>query len=346
MTLMKTAFVTGASGFIGSHLCEELVRHGVTVRALLRKGKRNERLAQLPLTVIEGDLHDRDALERGMKGADAVYHLAALYREAKFGDEMYWKVNFEGTRNILDLAESTKVGYVSYCSTTGVLGHIEHPPADESQPYHPLDVYQESKTEAEKLVLERLRSRVIRGSVIRPTMVWGPYDTRLLKLFKGIARRTLPIVGSGDTWCHWVLVHDLVRAFRIAPTVPASDGQLYIIGGERPVTLRYTMETIAAEYGVKLLPFRVPVLPIQVLGSAVEAICAPFGIEPPLHRRRADFFVKNRSFTCAKASRELGYHASHTFEEEAALVARWYVSEGWISLKGGGRTEAATSVTS
>jgi len=329
---MKTALVTGATGFIGSRLTQELHEHGYTVRAMRRRTAPPEALAHLPITWVEGDVTDIDTLRQAMEGVDVVFHIAALYREAKFGDDMYWKVNFEGTKNALEAAREKGVSYFCHCSTTGVLGDIAHPPADENEPYGPLDVYQESKTEAEKLVLEWFREGKIHGSVIRPTMVWGPGDTRLFKLFRGVARRMLPIVGDGATWCHWVLVDDLVRAFRLAAETPASDGQLYIIGGERPVTLQYTMETIAKVYKVKLLPFKIPVLPIQLVGSFVETLCAPLGIEPPIHRRRADFFVKNRSFKIDKAKRDLGYSARYTFEQEAELVAKWYIDNEWLTL--------------
>lgn len=329
---MKTALVTGATGFIGSRLVQELHENGYTVRAMRRKTPPTRAIETLPITWVEGDVTEIESLRQAMEGVDVVFHIAALYREAKFGDDMYWKVNFEGTRNALEAAREKGVSYFCHCSTTGVLGDIENPPADENEPYAPLDVYQESKTEAEKLVLEWFREGKIKGSVIRPTMVWGPGDTRLFKLFRGVARRMLPVVGDGSTWCHWVLVDDLVRGFRLAAETPASNGQLYIIGGERPVTLRHTMETIAKVYGVKLLPFRIPVLPIQLVGSFVETLCAPFGIEPPIHRRRADFFVKNRSFSIDKAKRELGYSAQYSFEEEAELVAKWYLDHDWITL--------------
>lgn len=331
---MERAFVTGGTGFIGSRLCHELAGRGVRVLALVRSGSDRSKLAGLPVEFVEGDVTDLSSLRAGMAGCDTVFHMAALYREAKFPDAVYWKVNLDGTRNVLDAAKEVGVRYVSYCSTTGVLGDIKHPPADEATPYAPLDVYQESKTEAEKLVLERLRSGFIAGSVIRPTMVWGPHDTRLFKLFKGIATRSLPIVGDGKTWCHWVLVDDLVRGFRLAAESPyRTSAGLYTVGGERPVTLEHTMRTIAGVYGVKLLPFKVPVAPIQLAGSLVEAACAPFGIEPPLHRRRVDFFVKNRSFDCSKASRDFGYRPTYTFEEEAALTARWYLENGWLKLR-------------
>ncbi len=327
----KTALVTGAPGFVGSHLCRELSTHGYHVRALHRAGSNLSKLKGLELEYVVGDINDPASLEAALQGVDYVFHIAALYRQAKFPDAEYWKVNFEGTKNLLEAAKKCGVKRFLHCSTTGVHGNIDNPPANEQYRYDPHDVYQESKTEAEKLVKDWLQRGEIDGCIIRPTMIWGPEDTRIFKMFKGIAKRKLPLIGPGTTLNHWILVEDLARAFRLAAESPASSGQLYLIGGERVVTLEHTMKTIAKTYGVNLLPFRIPAWPIQMLGSVVEALCRPFGIEPPIHRRRADFFIKSRAFDCSKAQRELGFKPRFSFEEEAAYVARWYQEHGWLA---------------
>lgn len=330
---MAIVLVTGATGFVGSRMCAELVQAGYHVRALHRAKSSLAALKDLSIELAVGDLTDKQSLLAAARGADLLFHFGALYREAKFADEVYWRVNFEGTRLALEAAQESAVRRFIHCSTTGVMGHISDPPADENRPYHPDDVYQQSKTEAEKLVLEWTRGGKIDGCVIRPTMIWGPRDTRLFKLFKGVAARSLPIVGDGATLNHYVLVDDLVRAFRLAAENARTSGQVYLVGNERIVTLQYTLECIAAVYGVKLLPFKIPALPVQLLGSFMEAICRPLGIEPPLHRRRVDFFVKSRAFDCSKAQRELGFRPTYPFEKEVEYIARWYLDNGWIKLK-------------
>ncbi len=328
---MKLALITGGTGFIGSWLCRELISNDWKVRVLVRKTSKKDKLENLPIEYFEGDVTDYQSLLTASQNVDVIFHCAALYREAKFPDKMYWEVNLEGTRNVLLAGQANQVKKVIHCSTTGVTGHIANPPADESQPYSPLDVYQESKTEAEKLVLEWARSGKINACVIRPTMVWGPEDTRLFKLFKGIFNRRLPIIGTGKTLCHWVLVTDLVRAFRFAAERDQTNGELYIVGGDHPVSLEYTMQIIADTYKTKLWPFKLPVWPFQFFGAICEMICKPFGIEPPLHRRRADFFIKNRAFNCQKAAKDLDYTPSHSVEEEVKLVAKWYINNNWLS---------------
>ena len=161
-------------------------------------------------------------------------------------------------------------------------------------------------------------------------MIWGPGDQRTLKLFRGVARRKLPIIGTGKTLVHWVNVDDLVRGFRLAAETPQASGKVYIIAGERPVTMQALFETIAKALSVKPFPLKIPAWPIQLIGSFVEAVCVPFGIEPPIYRRRVDFFTKTRAFDCSKAERELGYKPARSFEEEVGFIAGWYQQKGWL----------------
>jgi nucleoside-diphosphate-sugar epimerase len=282
------------------------------------------------LEIVTGALSDEASLAAAVQGTEVVFHIAALFRAAKFPDSEYWKVNLEGTKHVMRAAKKAGVKKFIHCSTIGVHSHIVNPPADETEPYAPTDVYQESKMAGEIFVREELEKGSIQGCIIRPAMIWGPGDTRFLKFFKGIFRRKFPLIGTGDNLCHFILVSDLARVFRLAAESDKSNGQTYIIAGERPVTLKYTMQTIARYYNTSLNPIRIPVALIQCLGSITEAICKPFRVEPPLHRHRADFFIKNRAFNVQKAISELGFCATYTFEEEARLIATWYLEHGWL----------------
>lgn len=334
---LKTAFVTGACGFIGRFLCRLLVQEGVEVRALVRNRGQKEVLAGLPITWIDGDLANVSALHQGMAGADTVFHIAALFRATRFDPVHFWDANVEGTRRILQIAEEAGVKGVVHCSTTGVLGDVQCVPAREDTPYAPLDLYQKTKAEAEILALDFFRRGRLNGAVIRPAMVWGPEDTRLFKLFKGVASRRLPCIGDGSTWCHWVHVEDVAKGFFLAATRlvsshSVSNGKVYTLGGEVPLSILDTMKLIAAAYGVSLLPFKVPLRPIQLLGDITEVCCKPLGIEPPLHRRRVDFFAKNRCFDCSAAVTDLGYSPTRSLVDEILQIARWYVTEGWLAI--------------
>lgn len=330
----QPVFITGASGFVGGHLAHRLLAEGANVSLLLRPSSSNElkeSYTKLGAHIVTGDLKDRELLFSALTNQRFVFHCAALYREAKFPDSEYFKVNVDGSKNVLDAAAEANVGRVVHTSTIGVHSHIQHPPASESEPYLPTDVYQESKVEAEKYALSLLASGKVKGAVLRPAMIWGEGDKRFLKLFRGISKQKLPIIGTGKTWTHWIYVQDLVDAYLLAAQKEEAIGQLYIVAGRRPVLLEEVFQQIAALAGVSVLPIRIPAWPIQALGSVVETLCKPFGIEPPLHRRRCDFFVKNRWFDTSKIQSELGFTPRYDFTEEAKIIFEWYKNQGWLS---------------
>lgn len=284
----------------------------------------------LGVTEREANVKDPESLRQAFEGVDVVFHIAALFREAKHPDSEYWAVNVEGTRNVLDAAIARGVGKVVHCSTIGVHSHIPDPPADETEAYRPADTYQVTKCEGEKVALDYFSSGRVGGCVIRPAMVWGPGDARLRKLFRGIQRRRLPIIGSGRTLLHWVDVRDVARGMRLAAEKPDNSGEIYILAGAAPVRLDRLFHLIADELGTSVLPVRVPAEPLALMGDVVEAICKPLGLEPPIYRRRVGFFTKTRAFDGSKAQRELGFEPAGSLEDEIGDIIRSYRELGWL----------------
>jgi len=168
------------------------------------------------------------------------------------------------------------------------------------------------------------------GAVIRPGMVYGPRDTRNLKLFKLIARGIALYIGDGSTLVHYVDVRDLARAFVLAMEHEERNAEIYMIAGERPASFRELTELISNALGKRPLSVRLPVKPMQWLGSACEAICRPLHIPPPIFRRRVDFYTKNRQFDASKAVSELGYRPARALEDEVADIVGWYREHGWL----------------
>ena len=329
----KHVLITGATGFVGGHLTTRMLNCGARTRVLVRNNSAPEKVKQLTSAgaeICRGDVTDRDTVFAAVKGCNYVFHIAALFRQAKFSDEVYFQVNVEGTRNVLDAAEVFAVKRVIHCSTVGVHSHIPSPPANEDEPYRPGDIYQQTKCEGEKLALERFRSGSVEGVVVRPAMIWGEGDRRMLKLYRGVKKRRFPVIGSGKTLTHWVYVHDLVNGMLLAGEKLEAAGQIYIFAGERPASISELIETVAKNAGVRPLPLKIPAAPVQFLGSCMEAICKPFGVEPPIYRRRVDFFTKSRSFDTGKAQRQLGYRAGQDFETEVKNIYNWYKKHNWL----------------
>ena len=320
--------LTGATGYTGSRLLARLAAGGHDVRALARSSSSRPPVGGV--TWVEGDLRDRGAPERLLEGADAVLHVAAVYRTAGHPDAYYREVNVGGTERLLEAASRAGVRRFVHTSTVGVHGDVKDPPADEAAPIAPGDVYQATKAEAEALALTFHRQRGVPVAVLRPGAIYGPGETRLLKLFRAIARGRYAIVGSGRAFYHPVYVDDLLDGYGLALEHPAAVGEAFIVAGPDYVSQRELAATIARHTGGRVLPIRIPAAPIRLAGALVEAVCVPLGLEPPLHRRRVEFWTKSRAFSIEKARRMLGYAPKVSVDEGVARTARAYRAAGWL----------------
>ena len=323
-----TVLVTGATGFTGGHLAATLARQGATVRALVRPKSRG-RFDRSPLPAagvhaVQGDLGDPASIARAAEGVDVVYHIAATYREAGQPDSAYRAINVDGTRNMLEAARAGGARRLVHCSTGGVHGHIAHPPADEDAPFNPGDVYQETKLEAEQLARQFGLDAGFDVVVARPIGIYGPGDTRFLRMFRGLNRGNFPMLGSGQAFYHLTYIDDLVEGFRLCGTVPAAAGRTYILAGPRYTTLEALVALVARELGVKPPRIHWPVWPFWTAGLLCEMICVPLRVEPPLYRRRVDFYTKSRAFDTKRARTELGFAPKVDLEEGIHRTADWY----------------------
>ena len=322
---MKVA-LTGATGYTGGHLLEALLAAGHTVRALARRPGQ----PRAGLHWAEGDLREPAAASRLVEGCQAVLHVAAVYRTAGHPDDYYRDVNVGGTERLLEAAVRAGVSRFVHTSTVGVHGDVKSPPADETAPFNPGDVYQRTKAEAEVLALDFHRRRGLPVSVVRPGAIYGPGETRLLKLFRAIARGRYAIVGSGRPFYHPVYIDDLVQGFLLAMTRPEAVGEAFIVAGPSYISQRDLAALVARHTGGSVLPFRVPAWPLVAVGAVCEALCVPLRIDPPLHRRRVEFWVKSRAFSIEKAHRVLGYRPGVDLDEGIARTAAWYRQAGWL----------------
>jgi dihydroflavonol-4-reductase len=321
--------LTGATGYTGSRLLGLLLARGHDVRALARPSSSRPR-ESTAVTWVEGDLRERAAVERLVEGADAVVHVAAVYRTAGHPDAYYRDVNVGGTERLLEAAARAGVRRFVHTSTVGVHGEVRDPPADEESPIAPGDVYQATKAEAEALALAFHRDRGVPVVVVRPGAIYGPGETRLLKLFRAIARGRYAIVGSGRAFYHPVYIDDLLQGYLLALDRPGVVGEAFILAGPRYITQRELASLVARHTGGRVLPFRLPAAPLRWAGALVEAVCVPLGVEPPLHRRRVEFWTKSRAFSIDKARRVLGYDPRVDVDEGVARTARWYRNAGWL----------------
>lgn len=328
---MVKALVSGANGFTGSYLTKHLLEKGYEVRVLVRKGSNLSTLDGLDVEYAYADLSDDAPLDESvMAGIDIVYHIAALFRAENVPKQLFWDVNVSGTEKMLKAAKVAKVKRFVHCSTVGVQGEIENPPAKEDAPYKPGDYYQESKRDGEILALEFFKREELPGTVVRPVGIYGPGDDRFLKLFRYIYNDKFRMIGSGNVLYHMTFVEDLVRGIALAGEKEAGLGEIFTIGGEGYVTLNEMVAEISKVYDKPVSKFRIPVWPVWTAGLLCEILCKPLGIDPPIYRRRVDFFIKDRAFDISKAKQKLGYKPSIPLSEGIKVTADWYKAQGWL----------------
>jgi nucleoside-diphosphate-sugar epimerase len=288
------------------------------------------RLVDAGIEIFEGQLTNAEDVQRAAKGCSSIYHLAAAFRNVAHTDDHYWQVNVGGTLNVLAAARAHGCERLVHCSTGGVHGHIDRPPADEAYRFQPGDVYQRTKLEAE-LAATAAAKDGMPVSIVRPGAIYGEGDMRFLPLFRAIQQRRFAMVGSGEPRLHMVYVDDMVRGLMLAGSHPDARGETFLIAGSEIPTLNEIAESVADAMGARRPRIHVPVWPVYAAAVLCEAVSARLKIEPPLHRRRVGFFTHHREFNIAKARRLLSYEPRVPLREGLRRTAAWYAAAGLLA---------------
>jgi nucleoside-diphosphate-sugar epimerase len=274
---------------------------------------------------------DRAVVDRCMAGVEVVHHLAAAFRETNVPDTFYAKVNVEGTRNVMESAQEHGVAKVVYCSTCGVHGNVDRPPAGEDAPIHPADYYQRTKYDGEVVVGE-FAARGMKTVTLRPAAIYGPGDPgRFLMIFRRVARGRFPMFGSGRTYYHPLYIDNLVDAFLLAMRPGVGEGNAYLIADDRYVSIDELVRQVGEAMGVPLQIRHYPIWPLVAAGHLCEKTLRPLGIDPPIFPRRVDWFRQNRAFAIDRAVSDLGYRPAVGLAEGLKRTAEWYRREGYLA---------------
>jgi len=332
MNNKEKILITGASGFVGSAVARQLVDAGYSVRALVRGASPRGHLSGLDLDYFEGDLRDRNSVERATAGVRYVFHVAADYRLWARNPSEIYASNVDGTRNLMEAALRSGVERVIYTSSVATVAlRRDGTSADETTPLREdqgIGAYKRSKIAAERLVEAMVAERSLPAVIVNPSTPVGPRDVKPTptgRIIVEAAKGRIP--AFVDTGLNLVHVDD-VASGHLAALRRGRIGERYILGGQNVLFSRM-LGDIAGLVGRRAPRVRLPwraLIPVAWTAEAVASVTGrePFATRDGLHMAKHRMF-----FASSKAERELGYR-SRLYTEGIADAVRWFRDSGYL----------------
>lgn len=318
--------ITGGTGFIGSRLALKCLEKNMEVTVLGQENtpaeiENKREIENKGANVYLTSVSDKEEIAALLNGVDYVIHLAAAQHEMNVPDKKFWDVNVEGTRNIIDASLLAGVKKFIHGSTIGVYGIMDGE-IDENTKCNPDNIYGVTKLEGEKLVLSYKNKLPV--TILRIPETYGPGDRRLLKMFKGIKKGVFPLIGKGDNLHHLIYVDDLIEGFLLAAENDNANGKIFLLSGVESVSTKQMVNIMVKILEANKPKIRLPLPLMWSIAFMMEKTLRPLGIQPPLHRRRLDFYKKSFSLSAKKAKYSFGFSPKVTFKEGVKLTAEWY----------------------
>lgn len=330
MNQRPIAFVTGGTGFIGSHLIDRLLSKGYHVRALVRNPAKPGFLKDLPIEIVAGDLFSTEALEKAITGVDYVYHVAGLVA-AKSKAE-FFRGNRDATRNIVEITARVNPAvkkFVHISSQTAVGPGSGMTPVNESTPPHPLTTYGKSKLASEEEVLKFKEQ--IPVTILRVSAVYGPRDTATFDYFKSAYMGLELLIGFRDTYVSLVHSTDLVTGIILAGEKEVAQGQIYFLGSEQYYTWNEIGYVTKNVLNRSLFRVRVP-KPLVFVIAGISGLASRFKAKPSVLNFEKAYDLTQDNWCCdiSKAKKELGYRQEVTLADGVKETIGWYLKHRWM----------------
>ena len=326
----EKVLVTGAGGFIGSHLVEYLLEKGYEVACLVKPDEDIRWIEALDVTLYYGDLTEKKDLYESIEGVSYIYHLAARLGGTDTATYIY-EVNYGGTKNLVDVCIESGVKlkrflFVSSIAVVGDTGDSGY--FTEENPPNPQSIYGKSKLMAENFLRE-IGDRVP-NTIVRLPLVYGPRNFHdVYTLFKFVKRRIQPLLGNIVSSVGFV--KDIVRGMTLAAESPKAVGQVYFLGEERAYSSCELARHIADALGKKTIKLRLPSFLLYTMAFCAEAFAALTNTRPLVLKRTLDAYLKsNWRFSMKKAREELHFEAEYPLPEGLKVSARWYKENGFL----------------
>ena len=327
------AFVTGASGFVGSALARALAAKGFSLRLAVRTSSRRDNLEGLAAEIVTADMRDLAALRQAMQGARYVFHVAADYRLWARDPSEIVRNNLEGTRAVMQAAQGAGAERIVYTSSVATLKpHSDGTPADETSRHteeSAIGAYKKSKLVAERLVERMAAEDGLPAVIVNPSTPIGPRDIKPTPTGRIIVEAALGrIPAFVDTGLNLVHVDDVAQGHLLA-LERGRVGESYILGGQ-DVSFRDAVGAIAELTGRRAPRIGLPRAPLFPLAYAAEAVARLTGKEPFITVDALKMAKYRMFFTSAKAERELGYSA-RPYRQALIDALAWFRSAGYLT---------------
>lgn len=331
MSLNKIAVVTGANGFVGSHLVDLLLNNGYTVRCITRKSSNLQWLKNKNVEIFDCGLTNKEALNKAFENAGYIYHVAGVVKSKT--PEGYFKGNVETTRVLLETALNHKSSikkFLIVSSQTAAGPSSNGTPVDEESPNNPITTYGRSKLAEEELAKSYMDKLPI--TICRAPAVYGERDTEIFIFFQTFSKGLFTTIGLGDKKrVSLIHVSDLVKGFMLAAESENSNGKIYFISSEKVYSWEEVGKITSRVLGKKALHIAVP-HPIVYTIAVIAQFFSFFSSKPAtLNIEKAKDLTRN-SWTCdtTKAMKELGYKQEVSIEEGIQRTCDWYKQMGWL----------------
>ena len=322
----STVFLTGGTGFVGSHLAERLLSVGCReVRCLVRTDEKW--LSGLNVKVVRGTLADSAVLEAAMKDVTHVFHVAALTRARDWND--FYEANVLGTDRLIRLArKSSTLKRIVLTSSLAAIGEAPGAVANESTPFNPVSQYGRSKAEMEQVAA----GHDFPITILRPPAVYGPRETDIFTFFKTLSSGLCPVVGSAKTTAlSLVHVDDLVTGMIQAAFHPEAEGKTFFLGGEQDYSWGEIRDAAKTALNRNVLTLPIPPALVPAIGNVAETIGNIFGFYPPLNKEKAREIVR-ATLRCdsSLAQSTFGYAPEKDLGTGITETISWYRERKWL----------------
>lgn len=326
------ALVTGATGFIGSHLVDALLERGIEVRCIVRRQSNRRWLAGKPIELVEASLTEPASLPAAVKGVDVIYHVAGLIAARSM--EEFMRGNRDATMNLLQAAlryapNLQRFLFLSSLAAVGPAPSLSEPVTEET-PYHPLTAYGKSKRAAEEAVLAVAEQLPV--TIVRPPAVYGPRDAATLPFFRSVRLGIAPLIGFRDKYLSLIHVRDLVRGILLAAEAQRAIGRVYFISSEEYYTWEQLAEVARIAVGRRRVwRLRIPHGIVMGIASIAE-VAGWFTRRPPVFDFEKGRDIVQSYWICSpeRARKELGYRQTVGLVEGMRETVAWYREHGWL----------------